>query len=84
VSPSRSTIAAASSPVAHILSNTSFAVRPLIVPASTSLTSPARASGPTGQEARPRSPSLTLRSTSVITQFEAALALPHARATASK
>ena len=82
-SPSRSTMAAAPSPDAHIFSNTSRPVVPLMAPASIMRTRSARAAGVTGHEASGRSSSFSFRSTAVITQLDAALGLPLPRATAS-
>ena len=83
--PSRSTMARGASPVSHIFANTSFAILPLIVPASMSLIRSARRSGRDLAlgEGPSRHP-CRLPSTSVITQLDAALRCRWPAATVSK
>ena len=82
--PFSRTIAAGSPPCSSRIAKTSFALGMLIALSSTSRISPASASGFSGSDASSASRSDSTRSTSVITQFDAAFALPLARATASK
>ena len=81
-SPSRLTMTSGGSPVCHIFSKTSLAVLPLIVPVSMRRIMWATWAAGTGMAA-PASCSFVFRSTSVMTQFDAALALPLSRATDS-
>src|SRR5712691_3377816 len=85
VSPSRSTMARASSPERYIFSKTSLAILPLMVPSSMRVMRPARFAGRIGHPARARSSSpASSRRSSLSTQFAAALGLPHARTVDSK
>ena len=83
-SPSAATISSAVRPESYIFGKTSLAMALLIVPLSTSAISPASAAGLSGRSATAVPRSLSVRSSSPITQLLAALGLPAAPATCSK
>ncbi len=71
-------------PRAHIFSNTSFAIGPVMVPDSMSRIKPASAAGDTGTSSISAPVSFTWRKTSPMIQLLAAFGLPAAAAVASK